>query len=246
MGYGFTIGVDTRLDNIDEKLCKNVMYMYLTNKEKNAITEWFIKGRNKGYICGPFELDFQFPLHISPLFVVPKPIKDQYRPIGHLSYKKYPWQYSVNDILLESHKHVKYVSFKEIIEMMHNAGKNAYMWTVDAQDAYYRIPIHPNAYKYMGLKWHNKLWLFLSLQMGLSSAPLIYTKFADAIIYIVENNNKKQAYINGKKSINHYLDDNFGVGKTKQQSDHMFNQMLYWLDKLNVPTREHKCSGSKR
>ena len=224
------------------------MYINLTNKEKNAITNWFVKGTQKGYICGPFDLDYEFPwpLHLSPLFVVPKPLKDEYRPIGHLSYKRYPWQYSVNDILLDNKKHVKYISFKEIIEMMHNAGKNAYMWTIDAQDAYYRIPIHRSAYKYMGLKWHNKLWLFLSLQMGLASAPLIYTIFGDALIHIVVKNNKKQAYINNKKSIDHYLDDNFGVGKTKQQSDHMFEQTLYWLKKLNIPTREHKCSGSNR
>ena len=246
--YGFTIGIDPELQDIDNKLCKDTMYIHLTNKEKNAITKWFVKGTQKGYICGPFELNYEFPwpLHLSPLFVVPKPIKDEYRPIGHLSYKRYPWQYSVNDIISDNNKHVKYISFKEIIEMMHNAGKNAYMWTIDAQDAYYRIPIHRSAYKYMGLKWHNKLWLFLSLQMGLASAPLIYTKFGDAIIHIIVKNNKQQSEINGKKAIDHYLDDNFGVGKTKQQSDHMFNQTLFWLKKLNIPTQPRKCAGSNR
>ena len=77
--YGFHIGVDPTLDNIDNKLCNQTMYINLTEKEKNAITEWFLKGTQKGYICGPFDVDFSFAfgkLHISPLFVVPKPLKD--------------------------------------------------------------------------------------------------------------------------------------------------------------------------
>ena len=71
---------------------------------------------------------------------------------------------------------------------MLNAGKNAYMWTVDAEDAYYRIPIHPSEYKYMGLEWANLKWLFLSLQMGMASSPKIYTRFGDAVEYIIVNN----------------------------------------------------------
>ena len=220
----------------------------LNNKEKNAIRDWFIKGRIKGYICGPFDDNYKFPwpLHISPLFVVPKPLKDEYRPICHLSHKQNENQYSVNDILSEDEKHVQYVQFKEIVEMMLNAGKNAYMWTIDAQDAYYRVPIHRDDYKYMGLKWENQKWIFLSLQMGLASAPKIYTRFGDAVEYIIINNNKKDAYINGKQSIRHYLDDYFGVGVTKAQADILFNATIQWFNKLNIPTQPRKCSPSNR
>ena len=242
------IGIDEEKTNIDELLCNETMYIDLTEKEKNAITEWFIKGTNKGYICGPFDIDFKFPfkLHISPLFVVPKPLKDEYRPIGHLSYVKYPWQYSVNDIIDEKMKHVKYIQFKEIVQMMDNAGKNAFMWTIDAQDAYYRIPINKKEYKYMGLKWHNKLWLFLSLQMGLASAPKIYTRFGDAVEYIIVKHNINDAFIKGVQSIRHYLDDSFGVGKNKRQAEHMFNETLKWLEILNIPTRPHKCKHANQ
>ena len=134
--YGFHIGIDPDKDDIDEKLLNHKLNIHLTNKQKKAITDWFKIGCLKGYIVGPFDKNFKFPwpLHISPLFVVPKPLKNEYRPICHLSFKKYPWNYSVNDLLSEDEKHVQYVRFKEIVEMMENAGRYAYMWTVDAQE----------------------------------------------------------------------------------------------------------------
>ena len=229
-------------------MCNSKLYIKLTNKQKHAIRDWFKKGIEKGYIAGPFDPDYDFPwpLHISPLFVVPKPLKDEYRPIAHLSHTKYPTDYSVNDILNEADKHVKYVQFQEIVEMMLNAGRNAYMWTIDAQDAYYRIPIHRSEYKYMGLEWENNKYVFLSLQMGLASAPRIYTRFGDAVQYIIVKNNRKDAYINGTLSIRHYLDDYFGVGRTKQQSDRMFYATFNWFQRLNIPTQARKCSESSQ
>ena len=124
--YGFYIGVDPELDDIDDKLCNSPLYIKLNKKQKRAIAKWFQKGIEKGYIAGPFDKDYKFPwpLHISPLFVVPKPLKDEYRPIAHLSHKRGIGQYSVNDILNEEEKHVKYIQFKEIVDMMLNAGKN--------------------------------------------------------------------------------------------------------------------------
>ena len=242
--HGFYIGIDDTIDNIDEKLCKDNLYIELTNKQRDAITKWILKGHRKGYIVGPFDKDFVFPwpVHVSPLFVVPKPGNNNWRTIAHLSFTRYPWQYSVNDCILESEKTVKYITFKEIVHMMYNAGKNAYMFAMDALDAYYRVPIHESQYKYMGIKWKKKLWLFISLQMGLASAPRIYTRFGDAVEYIVVKNNTNIAYINNVQSLRHYIDDYFGVACTYERAKQLYDQLRWWFDKLGIPTQDEKCT----
>ena len=236
------IGIDESIDSIDDKLCDKNLYIDLTTQERNAITNWILKGHTKGYICGPFDLDFPFPfkLHVSPLFVVPKP-GGKFRPIAHLSYTRAPWQYSVNDCVLENEKHVQYIQFKAMVKMMHKAGKDAYMFTADAKDAYYRIPIHPSQYRFMGIKWLQKHWLFLSLQMGLASAPRIYTRFGDAVEYIVVNNNKDIIFLDNIQVLRHYIDDYFGVHPDKEKAITIYNSLLDWFDTLGIPTTDDKC-----
>ena len=109
------------------------------------------------------------------------------------------------------------------------------------QDAYYRVPIHPNDYQYNGLKWLKKYWVFTSLQMGLSSSCNLYTEFADAVEWMVINDNKHIAIINGKRILRHYLDDFFAACKCKKNAFELFNKLINILKLLGIPTREDKC-----
>ena len=152
---GVKLGVDETIPNIEKKLATNRFFMEMSHKQRSAITEWVVKGVNRGYIAGPFTLDFKFPfkLHTSPLFVVPKPTLNEWRTIAHASYRGKQRGFSVNDLIKPEQKKVRYVSVKEIVRMIRAAGKNACIWVVDAEDAYYRLPVHPSQYKYLGLKW---------------------------------------------------------------------------------------------
>lgn len=172
---------------------------------KVAISEWILKGiEKKHFIWGPFFKDkhpnFVANLHISPLGCVPKP-NDGHRPIHHLSAPRNG--NSVNSFIDQEFKEVTYVKFKEVVALVHNLGKNAKIWTVDAKDAYLRVPIKDKNKRMMGFKWYNMYFCFSTLSFGLASACQIYTLFADAIEWISiasdpktfsENNSKEYVY----------------------------------------------------
>ena len=117
------------------------------------------------------------------------------------------------------------------------------MFLVDAQNAYYRVPVQPSDWKYMGLKWAKKYWVFLSLQMGLSSAPRIYTAFADAIEYIAVNRGSRYAFHRGMQQLRHYIDDFFGACPSKREADALYRILIQTFKDLGIPTREDKCTA---
>ena len=216
----------------------------MNTHEKRAISDWIVKGVNKGYIAGPYDLDYKFPwqLHCSPLFVVPKPGFRKYRPIVHLSWKQYGKYFSVNELLCEYMKTVQYIKFKQVVNLVNNAGHRAYIFLIDAQDAYYRVPIHPDDFKYNGLKWNKKFWVLRSLQMGLSSSPKIYTEFADAIEWICVNKYKNDAFYNKIQQLRHYIDDFFGCCPTLAGARRLYNGLFSLMEELGIPTRLDKCT----
>ena len=125
--------------------------------------------------------------------------------------------------------------------MVLEAGPGSYIFIADAEDAYYRLPIVKYDHKYMGIKFAKHYWFFTCVQMGLSSGCYIYNTFADAIEYIIVNNNWRSMYKNGIQLLRHYLDDFFGVHKDYLTALHHYHQILYWFRRLGVPTKAIKC-----
>jgi hypothetical protein len=98
----------------------------------------------------------------------------------------------------------------------------------------------------MGIKWCTYYFLFTSLQMGLTSAPRIYTRFGDAIEYIIVNNNKQLCFAPYNnlliQLLRHYMDDYFGAGKTYEHALQLYHQVIDWFNWLGVPTKPEKCT----
>ena len=241
---GFPIGINPEKTKYLDRLSDKPVYIPLNVSQKKGISDWVLKLHSKGYMAGPFDENYNFPfgkLYIAPLFAVPKP-DGKWRPIVHLSYKPSEDMFSVNDLLCEYMKTVQYVRFIEVVNLVNNAGKGAFIFLIDAQDAYYRVPIAADDWKYMGIRWAKKLWVFQSLQMGCSSSPRIYTMFADAVEYICVNKNAKLFFRNGLQQLRHYIDDFFGAHPTEKGAKAMFKIVFNTFDELGVPTREDKCS----
>ena len=175
------------------------------------ITNWIVKCHKKGFLLGPFTAsNCPFKnLIFAPLFTVLKPDFKQ-RIVCNLSHGSKDGN-SVNDCINPSATSVRYISFKEVASFVHALGPNAYLWIVDAQDAYYRVPIKQKYWRYFAIKWFGFIFIFTSLQMGLSSACAIYQAFADSVLYIIKT---KGAHlfvtVSGFCYIHHYLDDFFG------------------------------------
>ena len=51
-----------------------------------------------------------------------------------------------------------------------------WMASVDLQDAYYIIPVHPDHQKYLTFSWQHKYYKFTCLPNGYAQAPMIFTK----------------------------------------------------------------------
>ena len=243
LSEGFRIGFDkSKLCNPND-ISGDTCYIPLSGPEKQGVSEWILKGTKKGFISGPFDLDFKFnfgKLFLAPVFVVPKP-DGTWRPIVHLSYKGKNYIFCINDLLCDYMKTVQYIRFREVVNLVNNAGPGAFIFLIDAQDAYYRVPTHPDDWKYMGIKWAKKLWVFRSLQMGCSSSPKIYTEFADAVEYICVNRNKDIAFLNGIQQLRHYIDDFFGACPTRAQAEKLFKSVFKTFEELGIPTRAKKC-----
>ena len=241
--HGFRIGFDPKKTADPRKISGETCYIPLSGAEKLGVSEWIKKGTDKGFISGPFDLDYKFKfgkLFLAPVFVVPKP-NGTWRPIVHLSYRKWYAKYAINELLFDYMKTVKYIRFREVVNLVNNAGPGAFIFLIDAQDAYYRVPTHPDDWQYMGIKWAKKLWVFRSLQMGCSSSPKIYTEFADAVEYICVNRNKEIAFLNGIQQLRHYIDDFFGACSSQKQAEKLYKSVIQTFEDLGIPTRPHKC-----
>ena len=250
VSHGFYLQLQGNEKFIDKRLGQAKRFFFpFTAKQKSAITDWLLQGVHEGYISGPFEKNFKFPfeLHISPLFVVPKPKLDEWRTIWHGSWKDESCFSSLNELIDEKDKNVRYISTKEIARMLLVAIKQAkelkqqaHLYALDAYHAYYSAPLHPCQYKYMGMQWLNQYWLFKSLQMGLGSACRTYTRFADAIEFVIVKENKEIMFLEDIQLMGHYLDDFFGAQPSLERATIAFNASINTFEELNVPTTPAK------
>ena len=249
--YGFDIGL---IENHPEPVWTHQPRIQLPFDVKLAITEWLVKGIKKGYILGPF-IGGTCPIVnviCSPIFTVPKPpLPDgtpRYRPIQHLSHPKGDWALSINDLIDPKEKEVHYTSFYNVLQLVDDVGVNGYLWVVDAQDAYYRVPIKKKYWRYFGVEWCGYTFIFTSLQMGLGSACRIYTQFADAVEHIIrksvgiDNVRLFWGRNSNRKLIWHYLDDFFGGSGNYNIAMQQFKLVVSWMERLGIPTAPDKVS----
>ena len=241
---GFRIGIDPERAQFEHLISDKPHYIELNIHEKRAVSGLISKGLDRGFISGPYTSPNELPfshLYCAPIFVVPKPGINNYRPIVHLSWNEFNSMLSINDLLCEYMKHIQYISFRETVNMVNNAGLGAYIMLLDAQDAYYRVPIHPDDWKYNGLKWGKLFWVFTSLQMGLSSSPRIYTLFADAVEYICVKKFSNLLFCNGMQMLRHYIDDFFAIVRCLKDANTVYKGIFDTFHDLGIPTRWDKC-----
>lgn len=85
---------------------------------------------------------------------------------------------------------------------------HCFMASVDLQDAYYSISIHPAFRKYLQFTWQNHHWQYKALPNGLSSAPRLFTKMLKPIFASL----REAGHI-----VLGYLDDTIIVGESESQ-----------------------------
>ena len=202
------------------------------------VTEKLIEHIKQGHIEGPFtEKELPFKVFVSPIYGDRKP-SGKIRLIINLSA---PLGNSVNSAISDENSTVRYPSFRDLCQLVRNVGVNGYLWSIDAKDAYYSVPIHRKFYPLFAVKWLNKYLIFKCLTFGLRSAPKIYSAFADAIMLTAIFLSKSLFVIAGIILILHYLDDYFGGAKMLKTAEGQFDCLFNLFAKLGIPTSLDKC-----
>ena len=104
---------------------------------------------------------------ISNIFIVPKP-NGRFRPIINLKYLNY----------FVSYEHFKQETFKTVLELVQ---ENDYFTNIDMQDAYFSVNVEKFFCRYLKFIWNGKLYAFVCVPFGLSSAPRLFTKLLKPI-----------------------------------------------------------------
>ena len=107
--------------------------------------------------------------YYARMFVVPKGDKgDEWRPIIDLS---------------RLNKYILLTPFKMETPrtVLQSIRKGDQMISLDLQDAYFQVPIHPHSSRYLRFVWEGKTYQFRALCFGLSTAPQIFTRICVVI-----------------------------------------------------------------
>ncbi len=215
-------------------------------REQVKLTEFILKNFEKGCLLGPFtKADIQRicpELHTSPLYCVPKKDTGAIRPIVNMSYPKKG--ISINTEIDPEWRTVKYVTVERLIEVVLSVGKGGYLWCADAKDAYLQVGVDERDWKWQGMFWMDRFFIITTLFFGLSSAPKIYTLFADAILWLIlhENPNIFMDKKHVERVVEHYLDDFFGGDGSKERATLQFEAVMRTFAKLGVPMKRAKCN----
>ena len=185
-----------------------------------------------GRIAGPFlEPPFHEGFIMSPIGVVPKGDTDQFRLIQNLSF---PENGSINDGIVSEMKTVNYASIDNAISKLKNFGSGALMSKTDIDSAFRLIPVSPNDYSILGIKFNGRYYNDRCLPMGCSSSCHIFERFSTALEWIAINKF-------GIISIIHYLDDFLILGPPNSNQCHTdLNNFLSMCKQIGVPIKAEK------
>ena len=82
------------------------------------------------------------------------------------------------------------------------------MFTFDLKSGYHHVEIAAQHYKYLGLEWNNRFYVFTVLPFGLAAAPYVFTKLLRPLVRLWRNR--------GLKAVLYLDDDVFAVHGVKE------------------------------
>ena len=189
-----------------------------------------------GRIAGPF-VNLPFPLlRVSPLGVVPKKTPGEYRLIHHLSYPK---GFSVNDGIDSQYSTVSYARIDDAIKLIKQCGRGCSLAKTDIKSAFRIIPIHPDDYHLLGMKWKGKFYYDRCMPMGCRSSCRTFETLSTAVEWIARH---KLAI----KSIIHLLDDFLIIHSSSDLCAKQLELFTRTCAYLGIPIAPEKTVGPAR
>ncbi|XP_068749266.1 uncharacterized protein [Montipora capricornis] len=165
--------------------------------------------------------------------IVPKKDPSEFRLIHHLSY---PPGSSVNDFIPEDCSSVHYASINDAISVIKRKGAGCFMAKTDVKSAFRIIPIHPNDFALLGMKWQNSYYFDRCLPMGCSSSCAIFEAFSTALEWLAINRL-------GASGVLHILDDFLFIADSQDNCHADLTNFLGMCEYLGVPIAQEKTVG---
>ena len=132
---------------------------------------------------------------------------------------------SFNDQIAQHEKTMRYLTVKDIVNLIIKCDLR-WIYSLDALEAFYRVPIQSRFIPFLGVKICGVLFYFTSIVMGMASASKIYAEFADAVCWIITNQYpiifKQKVGSCWVSLLRHYCDDFLGGHKDKAVAQRQF------------------------
>ena len=160
-------------------------------------------------IAGPFHSEPFENFKTSPIGLMPKKTKGQFRLIHHLSYPTYT-SLSVNAGIPQDFKSVSYSTIGDAISYLRMYGIGSFMAKTDIESAFWIVPIKESEYQPVGFVWKGKFYYDKCIGMGAASSWKTFELLSTALELIARNKGHCRSRV-------HILDDFLFVGPTREE-----------------------------
>ena len=186
-----------------------------------------------GRWAGPFAVPPFSTFRVSPLGVVPKKTPGDFRLIHHLSH---PAGSSVNNSIHADFSSVHYSTITDAIRHIRAVGVGCFLCKTDIKNAFRIVPVHPNDYNLLGMKWCDKYYFDKCMPMGCSSSCRTFEIFSSALEWVAQT----------KLNINHIihiLDDFLIIAPSHEICHRQLNLFVDFCTNVGVPIAPEKTCG---
>ena len=190
------------------------------------------KERDADRLVGPFP-EPPFPnFCCSPQGIVPKKDYSEFPLIHDLSYS--PGS-SVNDFIPEDCSSLHYASINDAISVMKRKGAGCFMAKTDVK-SFRIIPIQPNDFALLGMRWQDSYYFDLCLPMGCSSSCAVFEAFSTALEWL-------SMTLLGASGVLHILDDFLFIADSQDKCHTDLTNFPSICEYLGVPIAQEKTVG---
>ena len=231
LSSGFSVGFPLGCSNQTND-CLKTKNLKSADNNPSEIQKYLDKEVLVGRMSGPFTALPFTHFQINPLGLVPKKCPGTFRTIVDLSS---PPGNSINDSIPDSEAEVSYSSIADAIQLIIANGPLVYLSKIDIEKAFRLIPIHPQHYNQLCVRWQGDFYIDKCLPMGARSACQIFERFSSSLHFAAQKS--------GINSLIHYLDDFLLVSKSVQQGHkdlHLFDKLC---KEVKVPIATNKTEG---
>ncbi|XP_049453891.1 uncharacterized protein LOC125901914 [Epinephelus fuscoguttatus] len=213
--------------------CKNLQS---ATNEPETVDQGPAKEVSDGFMIGPFAHP-PFPdFRISPLGIATRKYSGKKRIIVDLSAPHGSTIPSINSLIPSEDFSLHYTTINHAIALIKLAGRGSWLSKADITSAFKVLPIHPDFWRFFGVRWRGVYYFAVRLTFGCKSSPKIFDTLSEALCWILSNNH-------GIPFIVHLLDDFLVITPNSSPPASGLVTLTSVFSDLGVPLSVEKTEG---